>query len=133
VILLDTHAAIWLANDDSALGGQSRQMILAARAESRLALSAISFWEMALLVSKGRIELRDAPGMLREQLLGSGVTEIPLTGDIGLLAVELEDLHGGPADRFIAATAIAYDATLMTADNRLLRWQSQLRRQNASR
>jgi len=28
-----------------------------------------------------------------------------------------------PADRFIAATAIAYDASLMTADERLLTWR----------
>ena len=35
------------------------------------------------------------------------------------------------ADRLIAATAITLDATLITADERLLRWRHALRRQNA--
>jgi PIN domain nuclease of toxin-antitoxin system len=55
----------------------------------------------------------------------------PLTGNIALLAVELEGLHADPADRFIAATAIAHRATLITADARLLAWQNEARRQNA--
>jgi PIN domain nuclease of toxin-antitoxin system len=54
-----------------------------------------------------------------------------LTGDIALRAVELENLHSDPADRFIAATAIVHDATLMTADESLLAWRSKVRRQNA--
>jgi predicted nucleic acid-binding protein len=65
------------------------------------------------------------------ELLDTGVIELALTGDIALLAVELKNLHGDPADRFIAATDIAHDATLMTADARLLRWRSEVRRQNA--
>jgi PIN domain nuclease of toxin-antitoxin system len=42
-------------------------------------------------------------------------------------------LHGDPSDRFIVATAIAHDATLLTADQRLLEWRNQLSRQNAAR
>jgi PIN domain nuclease of toxin-antitoxin system len=131
VILLDTHAAVWLANNDPALGQKSCSIALAARAENQLAISAISFWEIALLVAKDRLELHDRPAKLRAELLETGVIELALTGDIALLAVELKNLHGDPADRFIAATAIAHDATLMTADARLLRWRSKVRRQNA--
>ena len=132
MILLDTHALVWLANDDPALGEQSCSMALAARAESRLAISAISFWEIALLATKGRLELRDEPAALRAQLLDAGIVELPLTGDIALLAVELPDLPGDPADRFIVATAMMHDATLVTADARLLRWRSEVKRQNAA-
>ncbi len=131
MILLDTHAAVWLANNDPALGQKSCSIALAARAENQLAISAISFWEIALLVAKDRLELHDRPAKLRAELLETGVIELALTGDIALLAVELKNLHGDPADRFIAATAIAHDATLMTADARLLRWRSKVRRQNA--
>ena len=133
MILLDTHAAIWLANKNPALGNQSRSMALAARDENRLAISAISFWEIAILVSKDRLELREAPAALRESLLNAGVAELPLTGDVALAAVELQKLHGDPADRFIVATAIAHNATLMTADATLLRWRHRLRRQNAAK
>ena len=131
MILLDTHAVIWLANNDPALGKQSCSMALAARAENRLAVSAISFWEIALLAAKDRLELRGRPAELRSDLLDTGVVELPLTGDIAMLAVELAGLNADPADRFIAATALAHGATLITADARLLRWQSEVRRQNA--
>ncbi len=133
MILLDTHVAIWMANDDKILGSQSRDLILQAKKDQQLAVSAISFWEIALLVAKERLELTGDPSELRKDLIDSGVAELPLTGDIGILAVGLENLHGDPADRFIAATAIAHDATLVTADERLLGWRHKLRRQNAER
>jgi PIN domain nuclease of toxin-antitoxin system len=131
VILLDTHVVVWLASDDPALGQKSCSLALAARAENRLAVSAISFWEIALLAVKGRLELRDPPARLRAELLDAGLIELPVTGDVGMLAVELKGLHGDPADRFIAATAIVHRATLITADARLLAWQSEVGRQNA--
>ncbi len=69
---------------------------------------------------------------MRADFLNTGVVELPLTGGIALLSVGLEDLHGDPADRFIVATAMTHSATLMTADDKLLRWQHDLARQNAS-
>lgn len=68
---------------------------------------------------------------LRELLLGAGIREFPVNGDIAILAVGLSGLHGDPADRFIAASAIRHDATLVTADTRLLAWEHALRRQDA--
>jgi PIN domain nuclease of toxin-antitoxin system len=50
-----------------------------------------------------------------------------------MLAGSLEGLHGDPADRFIVATAIVHDATLMTADAILLKWRNGLRRQDADK
>lgn len=132
MILLDTHTAIWMANDDDALGRDSRAMIATARAERRLAVSPISFWEIALLTSRKRLELKQQPAALRNELLNTGVVELPLTGDIAILAAEL-NLHGDPADRFIVATAITHDATLVTADRALLRWRHKLSRQNAAK
>jgi PIN domain nuclease of toxin-antitoxin system len=133
VILLDTHAAVWLANEDPALGQKSCSLALAARAEDQLAISAISFWEIALLVGRNRLELNYPPSQLRAELLDTGVLELPLTGDVALLAVELKNLHGDPADRFIIASAIAHDATLITADDRLLRWRGKVKRQHANK
>ncbi len=132
MILLDTHAAIWFATEDSTLGRRSRTLAKAALADSRLAISAISFWEIAMLVEKGRLQSLLPTPELRASLLAAGVTEAPLTGDIALLSASL-DLHGDPADRFIAATALVHGATLVTADQRLLKWKHALSRQNALR
>jgi PIN domain nuclease of toxin-antitoxin system len=132
VILLDTHAAIWILRNDAALGRKARGTAVAALDEGQLAISAISFWEIALLIAKGRLRSLDDPSETRVLMLRTGIQEIPLTGDIAILAVQL-DLHSDPAGRFIAATAIAHDATLMTADETLLGWRSKVRRINAER
>lgn len=132
VILLDTHAAIWILRNDAALGRKARGTAVAALDEGQLAISAISFCEIALLIAKGRLRSLDDPSETRVLMLRTGIQEIPLTGDIAILAVQL-DLHSDPADRFIAATAIAHDATLMTADETLLGWRSKVRRINAER
>ena len=130
MILLDTHAAIWLAIDQG-LGKQSQRIADKALAEDRLAISAISFWELAMLIAKRRLRAVKSANEQRMKLLAAGIRELPLTGEIAILAAELEDLHGDPADRIIAATAIAHDAMLMTADANLLRWRHRLKRQDA--
>jgi PIN domain nuclease of toxin-antitoxin system len=131
VILLDTHAMVWFANDDARLGKVSGGLADEALADNRLAVSAISFWEIALLFSKGRLTLRKTPAELHDELLNEGVLELPLTGAIAITSVELEGLHADPADRFIVATAIAHNATLVTADRNILNWKHALRRQDA--
>ena len=131
MILLDTHAALWFTVGSNLLGRQSRRIARQAAAESQLAVSAVSFWEIALLIAKRRLRSLDSAEIARRQILDTGVSELPLSGDIAIIAAELNGLHGDPADRFIVATAITHDATLMTADDRLLRWRHSVRRQNA--
>jgi len=133
VILLDTHVAVWFANDTDDLGKQSNLILDEALAGGTLAISAVSTWEIALLHTKKRLRLHESPVALRAQLLTAGVIELSLTGEIALLSVELDDLHPDSADRFIAATAVIHDATLVTADRRLLRWRHPVKRQDASK
>jgi PIN domain nuclease of toxin-antitoxin system len=130
VILLDTHAAIWFTTD-AGLGKRSQAIADKALAEDDLAISAVSFWEISMLIAKRRLRSLDSATESRKRVLDSGVNEIPLTGDIAILAGNLEGLHGDPADRFIIATAMAHDAMLLTADQHLLEWRSRLRRQDA--
>jgi PIN domain nuclease of toxin-antitoxin system len=131
VILLDTHAAIWAAFDARALGKNCRRLVHRASDQNELAVSAISFWEIALLIRKHRLRLVDSAKEARRVILSAGATELPLTGEIAILAGELEDLHADPADRFIAATAIMHNITLVTADERLLKSHHIPRMQNA--
>ena len=57
MILLDTHVLLWLDRDDVSLGAQARACISQAWQAGCLAVSAISFWEAALLDQRGRIEI----------------------------------------------------------------------------
>jgi PIN domain nuclease of toxin-antitoxin system len=47
------------------------------------------------------------------------LTVLPITPTIAELAQSPEFNHGDPADKIIAATAIAHNATLITADDKL--------------
>ena len=132
MILLDTHAAVWFTTD-SGLGKRSQAIADKALADDQLMVSAVSFWEVAMLIAKGRVRSIKSALDLRDIVLNAGISEIPLTGNIAILAGTLDGLHGDPADRFIVATAITFDATLMTADATLLHWAHKLKRQNAEK
>ena len=131
MILLDTHAALWFTLGSDSLGRHSQRIARQALTESQLAVSAVSFWEIALLVVKRRLRTIASTKEIRDLILGTGINGLTLTGDVAILAAELESIHGDPADRFIAATAITHNAMLMTADERLLRWRHSVRRHNA--
>ncbi len=67
----------------------------------------------------------------RSELLQAGVREITLDGRVGSSPRKLEYLRHDPVDRCILATSLQHQATLITADDNLLRWQSELVRQDA--
>ena len=130
-ILLDTNALIWAMDGDQRLGLASRDMADQALRDNLLFVSAISFWEVASLTRRGRLTLAYSSGEWRRIALGLGIVEIPLTGEIGILAAELEGLPGDPAERIITATALLRGQTLLTSDRRILDWQGLVARHDA--
>jgi PIN domain nuclease of toxin-antitoxin system len=98
--------------------------------EGTLATSAFSFWEIALLHRKGRMNLLQDVRAWRIRLLNDGLVEVPVDGDIAIRANQLTDFHADPADRVIVATALG-GHTLVTADRRMLAWDGNLSRVDA--
>lgn len=133
MIVVDTHALLWLISGEKSLGRRARALLDSSLADDALAVSAISFWEVALLAERGRIELGTRPELWRGAILDLGVVEIPLDGEIAISSVTLPGLHSDPADRIIVATAQKRGAALLTADDRLLAWKNPLRRHDARR
>ena len=129
--MLDTHCLVWMDQAVERMGASARQLADEAIAMSRLAVSAISFWEVALLVRKGRLRLEQSLGVWRRDLLGRGVIELPLGGATCIAAAQLGYFHADPADRFIVATARELGATLLTADDKILAWSGRLDRRDA--
>lgn len=122
MIMLDTHVLVWLDEGSSRLGSQSRDIIDKALTGGRLTVSAISFWEIAMLVEKKRLEIRMNIQSWRIELLENGLNEIGLHGLIAIRAGELSNFHGDPADRLIVSSALENSATLVTADEKILAW-----------
>ena len=120
MIVADTHAWLWWISSDAALSPAARTALDSAFADATLGVSAISVWEAAMLVKKGRLEL----ALPLEDLVThceslAGLQFLNVTPRIALASVALEPLHADPADRLIAATALAHRATLVTKDERL--------------
>ncbi|MFC1688700.1 type II toxin-antitoxin system VapC family toxin [Pseudomonadota bacterium] len=118
--LLDTHVLVWLDEASPRLGKSAIAKIDRAFHSGVAMISAISFWEVGMLVRKGRIRLDVDLAVWRKDFLEQGLIEVPVTGDIGIQASCFDDFHGDPADRLIAATALQNTAVLVTADERLL-------------
>ena len=130
-VLLDTHALSWFVMTPDKLGREAARIIERAHGSGELQISAFSFWEIAMHVDRGKMKLNLSPELWRAQVLGLGIQEIPLDGQIAIRAAGLMSFHADPADRFIAATAQFHDATLVTADHALLGWRTRLKRQDA--
>ena len=126
MMILDTNALIRLFFDDGKLGPATRRAVDNAWQDGAVAVSAITFWEIAMLHEKGRMELVTDFGTWRASLFQVGLREIAVDGEIGIKAATLPDFHGDPADRIIVATALD-DHRLVTADARILDWNGNLR------
>ena len=130
MILVDTHALIWLRTGDARLGVGARRTLDDALRGEELAVSAMTFWEVAMLKSKGRLDFPEDVGLWRRELLGQGLAAIPVDGGIGIRANALPGFHADPADRIIVATAQG-GHRLVTGDERILVWDGNLARLDA--
>lgn len=113
-VVLDTHVLLWWKADPDRLSPAAAGSLDAA---SKILVSPISCWEIAMLIAKGRVKLDRPVRVWLHDLLASprlGLAE--LTASTAVAAAELVDLHGDPADRFIVATAETLRVPLVTKD-----------------
>ena len=129
--MLDTHVLIWLRFGNRRIGKRSLRLIDKASREGNVAVSAMSFWEVAMLHEKRRFTLLRDVSSWRRTLLDEGLVELPVDGDIAVRAGLLSDMHGDPADRIIVATALE-GHKLVTGDRRILDWPGHLSRLDAT-
>lgn len=125
-LVLDTNALLWSLENDHQLGARARQAIEHASQTGQLMVSAASYWEVAMLVVKGRLAFHRPVHQWRLDAIRSGIEEVPIDGELAVESVTLSGLHGDPMDRLIVATAIRMQATLVTSDARLLSWKGPL-------
>lgn len=84
-------------------------------------VSAISAWEVALLVQRGRLELTmDADDWIAASSALPFFHFVPVEARVAAAAARLPGaFHADPADRIIVATARSLGATLLTKDDRI--------------
>ena len=92
-LLIDTHLLLWAAGDPSRVPSRSRPDF--------------------------RVDAR----RLRSMLLASGYEELAVTGEHAVAVGPLEPIHKDAFDRLLLAQAVAEEATLLTSDATLARYQ----------
>lgn len=132
MLLLDTHILIWLTTGNPALGPEARALIEAAWSGPGVAVSTISYIELANAWRRNRLDTPIDPRAMRDTFRQRGLRDIPITAEIAFRASFLEDLHGDPADRLIVATALG-GYQLVTADRQILNWSGLLQTIRAGR
>jgi PIN domain nuclease of toxin-antitoxin system len=123
VILLDTHAWLWLCVEPRRLSAAAAAAIRGGLRSGGIGVAAISLWEMAMMIALGRVIPRGTPeAWLADLVDRAGVHVRPITPVVAALATRFpDDFPADPADRLIAATAQADGITLVTRDARLRR------------
>jgi PIN domain nuclease of toxin-antitoxin system len=132
MLFVDTHVLVWLDEGSPRLGTEALQVINRALASGQLGVASISFWEIAMLVRKRRLDIRIELDVWRLELLQNGLLEIPFQGSTALRAGQLQDFHGDSADRMIVATALEHSATLVAAEQKILDWGNRHHKIDAS-
>ena len=118
-ILLDTHLWIWYLSGSARLPKRYRESLN--RDNNQIWLSPISVWETLILAEKGKLSLKPEPiSWIQQSLKRWPIKEAPLNIQVSIRSRQLDLPHQDPADRFISATALIYDLTLITIDERLI-------------
>ncbi|KAB2936519.1 MAG: type II toxin-antitoxin system VapC family toxin [Candidatus Contendobacter sp.] len=121
MIVLDTH--IWLRWVIQSGGGLPADVLAAIQSEDRVAVSAISCFEVPYLLKRRRIVLPlPVEDWLRDALSPTGIESLPVSWEIAFRSAQLPEHHRDPADRIIIATALMYDARLASLDSAFPRY-----------
>lgn len=122
MIVLDTHVLVWWATGDAQLSVKARQAIAAQQRNSgQILVSAITAWEIAMLIARDRIVLTmDLDEWLAAVQGFDGVRLVPVSPRVAVQSVRLPGtFHKDPADRMIVALAREMNAPLLTADTKI--------------
>ena len=125
MILLDTHVLIWWVNGDLSRLSKAALAAIESNRQSnqkqQLLVSAISYWEVAMLLERGRLSLSmDSEKWFNLISAIPAIKFLPLQPRVAINATQLPvPFHADPADRFLVAQARQLNLPLVSADARI--------------
>lgn len=120
-LLLDTHVFLWWLGEDPSLSKRMRSAI--AEPATEVLVSAASVWEIAIKVSMGKLRIDGVDLSRADELVPtSGFRELPISARHAAAAGALPRLHADPFDRVLVAQARVENATLVSRDPEVARY-----------
>lgn len=123
--LLDTHYLIWAISDSKKISKKIKDLI--SDGEQQIFVSTISFWEVALKSSMGKMEIT---GFLPEELpeicikIGFDIIELSAADSSSYHHLKASH-HKDPFDRMLIWQAIRNGYTLISADQQVNKYRSE--------
>lgn len=114
-VLADTHALVWALSDPGLLSAPARQVL----AESEVAVSVASLWELVLKSGKKDALLQDPLPWWEKYVAQAGIPTLAIRTSHVMALGHLPELHKDPFDRILVAQAIVERMPLVTKDGRL--------------
>lgn len=115
--LLDTHAFIWLSENDPNLPINLRQKIDSAE---KVYLSIISLWEIAIKINIGKLSLKKSYQHIENELKLSDIILLPITFADTQRLCDLPLYHRDPFDRMLIVQAMERELILVSKDTKFL-------------
>ena len=119
--LFDTHALIFWSNKEL-VSDDFIKFFDKQEQKGNIFVSPISFWEIALLVKKGKIEMQDTHGWKNEILSNTNIKLINPTSSEMIDSTLLPDHHKDPFDRLLIAQAYRNKLLLVTKDKKIQKY-----------
>lgn len=123
--LLDTHTFMWSMTDQKKLSPKVIQTLENTR--NTVLVSAISFWEIALKYSIGKLELQGIfPHEFPQFALQAGFGLLPLMPQEAASNHQLKGTwHRDPFDRMLIRQAIQQNMTLISKDEQIRKYRAE--------
>ena len=111
--LLDTNALLYMFGAPSELSARARRII---RDESDLSVSIVSFWEIAIKQSIGKLQFRMTIPELESSCKERDIKVLGLSSAAIESIKGLPKIHGDPFDRILIAQALTGNMVIVTSD-----------------
>ncbi len=119
MIVVDTHAVVWLTQEQTHLSKPAENALIEARQSGELAIADITLQEIASAVTKGRITVSSSLAVYLA-FVESLFLVLPINGKIAERSMQFgKSYPKDPADRLIGATTLAHGARLVTKDGKI--------------
>ncbi len=116
--LLDTHALLWLMEDDPRLGAKAKA--LAAAGDVPLFVSYASLWEIAVKQSIGKLTLAlPLLDFVESRVLGAGLSLLSIRVEHIARCADLPLHHRDPFDRLLVAQCLIEEVSILSRDAQL--------------